>query len=107
MSVRHRLARLERAVGLTGPCPVCHGRGCTLADTCIVTAVGDEDPPPPPPCPHCGRTPKEFQMIILQGERPPGPTLQELLIAAQKGNGSNDQAHGQRSDEEVEGGTRE
>ena len=47
MSLGQRLDRLERAVGLNAPCPVCHGTGCTLADSCIVTAEGDEDPPPP------------------------------------------------------------
>ncbi len=67
MSLGHRLARLERAVGLTGPCPVCHGMGCTLADSCIVTAEGDEDPPPPS-CPHCGRSPK------------PGFTINHIIL---------------------------
>lgn len=69
MSLGQRLAQLERAVGLTGPCPVCHGRGYTLADTIVVIAEGDEAPPPPPPCLHCGRTAKpgfSRKMIIIE-----------------------------------------
>ena len=67
MSLGQRLDRLERAAGLTGPCPVSHGTGCTLADSCIVTAEGDEDPPPPS-CLHCGRSPK------------PGFTINHIIL---------------------------
>ena len=67
MSLGQRLDRLERAAGLTGPCPVCHGTGGTLADSCIVTAEGDEDPPPPS-CLHCGRSPK------------PGFTINHIIL---------------------------
>ena len=67
MSLGQRLDRLERAVGLNAPCPVCHGTGCTLADSCIVTAEGDEDPPPPS-CLHCGRSPK------------PGFTINRIIL---------------------------
>ena len=67
MSLGQRLDRLERAVGLNAPCPVCHGTGCTLADSCIVTAEGDEDPPPPS-CSHCGRSPK------------PGFTINHIIL---------------------------
>ena len=70
MSLGQRLDRLERAVGLNAPCPVCHGTGCTLADSCIVTAEGDEAPPPPS-CSHCGRSPKPGFTI---NHRPPPPT---------------------------------
>ena len=67
MSLGQRLDRLEQAVGLNAPCPVCHGTGCTLADSCIVTAEGDEDPPPPS-CLHCGRSPK------------PGFTINHIIL---------------------------
>ena len=67
MSLGQRLDRLERAVGLNAPCPVCHGTGCTLADSCIVTAEGDEAPPTPS-CSHCGRSPK------------PGFTINHIIL---------------------------
>ena len=67
MNLGQRLDRLEQAVGLNAPCPVCHGTGCTLADSCIVTAEGDEAPPPPS-CSHCGRSPK------------PGFTINHIIL---------------------------
>jgi hypothetical protein len=49
MKVRGRLAKLETALGVTGPCPDCTG-------TVLLAYRQGEGPPPlPPPCPRCGR----------------------------------------------------
>ena len=47
MALAHRLNRLERSLGITGPCPRCRDRG--------VLRMTFDDEPVPEGCSECGR----------------------------------------------------
>ena len=58
MSLKHRVARLERNAAKVCACPVCHNR---LPE--VVEVHYGEESPQPRPCPGCGR--ERGQVVIL------------------------------------------
>jgi hypothetical protein len=77
MSVKSRLRRLERDLGVAHGCPACqHRQGRTvlveareLPDGTVVP-----DQPKPAPCARCGEVPELIiQVIVTMVEAPAGP----------------------------------
>ncbi|UCD74187.1 MAG: hypothetical protein JSV91_10395, partial [Phycisphaerales bacterium] len=61
MSDTHqRVKRIEQKLGVTGPCPVCGGKGWPA----VVLDKGKEDPVDPTGCPQCGKV-SAVRRIIL------------------------------------------
>ncbi len=72
MSLNGRIAKLERRLGVSGPCSTCGGRGWGA-----VVVIDEENPPDKPPepkgCPECGNV-SSLKRIILRA--PPAATRQ-------------------------------
>ncbi len=70
MSLNGRIAKLERRLGISGPCSTCGGRGWDA-----VVVIDEENPPDKPPkpkgCPECGNV-SSLKRIILRA-RPAAP----------------------------------
>lgn len=67
MRLEHRLRRLERAHGASGPCRVCGGN--VPAPAFLVWRRSDgESRPQRPSCPSCGAGPRASTMVILGGD---------------------------------------
>ncbi len=65
MSIRSRVAALERTTGICGPCRVCGGRGKDshiLRDEC--SGAKPQPVAEPEGCPECGRV-GHVQLIVL------------------------------------------
>ncbi len=63
MSLNGRIAKLERRLGVSGPCSTCGGRGWSA-----VVLINEKNPPDKPPepkgCPECG-TVRSLKRIVL------------------------------------------
>ncbi len=63
MSLNGRIGKLERRLGVSGPCSTCGGRGWGA-----VVLIDEENPPDKPPepkgCPECGKV-SSLKRIIL------------------------------------------
>ena len=53
MTLKQRIARLEKQIGKNATCPHCGGPDLL---TEVITVEGQEQPPPAVPCPVCGHT---------------------------------------------------
>ena len=68
MSLKGRIAKLERRLGVSGPCSTCGGRGRNS-----VIVIDERNPPDklpePSGCPECGKL-RSVKRIILCAEPP-------------------------------------
>ena len=64
MRMNNRIRKLERAAGITGPCPLCGGRG----RGCVVFSVdgADLDNQGRTGCPACGKE-RVVKRIVMDG----------------------------------------
>jgi hypothetical protein len=77
MSVKSRLRRLERDLGIAHDCPACqHRQGLTVLVVACELPDGTvaPDQPQPATCARCGQIPEQIMKVLIRRvEAPAGP----------------------------------